>query len=61
MGIIRWLGLLLAVGLFSQSAIAQERLTENTLKLNPDKKSTAATIADMAWLAGHWTGDALAK
>lgn len=44
---------------FVVPAFAQERLTENTRKLSPDKKSAPATIKDMQWLAGHWTGEAL--
>lgn len=44
---------------FSQSVIAQEPLTKNTLKLGEGKKSPAATIAEMEWFAGHWTGDAM--
>lgn len=50
---------LLVVVLFSLPAFSQERLTEHTLKLSPGKKSPASTIADMAWLSGHWTGNAL--
>jgi hypothetical protein len=38
---------------------AHERLTEHTFKLSAGKQSPAATIADMAWLAGHWTGEGL--
>jgi hypothetical protein len=52
------LGITLALAPSSQVA-AQERITENTLKLAPGQSSPAATIADMAWLAGHWTGDGL--
>jgi hypothetical protein len=37
---------------------AQERQTEHTVKLAPGQKPPPATIADMAWLAGHWTGPA---
>ena len=37
----------------------QEAQTENTLKLAPGQASAKATIADMAWLAGHWSGDGL--
>lgn len=43
----------------SLTAFGQERLTEHTLKLSPGKQSPAATIADMAWLAGTWTGEGL--
>lgn len=41
------------------AAAAQERQTENTVKLSPGQKPPAATIADMAWLEGHWTGEGL--
>lgn len=51
--------MMLTVGLFSLPAFAQEQLTEHTLKLTPGKASPAATISDMAWLTGHWTGKAL--
>jgi hypothetical protein len=43
----------------SLTAFAQERLTEHTFKLKPGEKSPPATIADMAWLAGAWTGPGL--
>lgn len=51
--------LLITTLLFSLVTLAQEQLTENTLKLSPGKKSPTATIADMSWLAGHWKGEAL--
>jgi hypothetical protein len=38
---------------------AQEKLTERTFRLKTGTSSPPATIADMAWLAGHWVGDAL--
>ena len=41
------------------TAIAQERVTEHTIKPAPGSRPPAATIADMAWLAGHWTGSVL--
>ena len=41
------------------SAPAQERNTERTYKLAAGAASPPATIADMAWLAGQWTGPAL--
>jgi hypothetical protein len=49
----------LILGLCSTPARAQERLTEHTLKLSAGERSPAATIADMAWLAGHWVGEGL--
>jgi hypothetical protein len=36
--------------------LAQEKNTEHTLKLAPGQQSPPATINDIAWFAGHWTG-----
>jgi hypothetical protein len=52
-------GLLLAVLLAAAPAAGQDKNTEHTYKLAAGAKSPPATIADMAWLAGHWTGPAL--
>lgn len=51
--------LLLAVTLISLTASAQEKQTEHTLKLSAGQPAPPATLAEMAWLAGHWTGNAL--
>ena len=40
-------------------AFAQTKNTENTLKLAEGEPVGKATIADMAWLAGAWTGEGL--
>lgn len=40
-------------------AFAQTKSTENTLKLSGSEPAGKATIADMAWLAGSWTGEGL--
>jgi hypothetical protein len=40
-------------------AAAQERETANTLKAGADFAGPAATLADMAWLIGHWKGSGL--
>ena len=40
-------------------ASAQQRLTEHTLRLAPGQASPPATIADAAFLVGHWTGEGL--
>lgn len=47
-----------SLSLAAAAALAQEPLTKNTLKLAEGKKSPAATIAEMEWFAGHWTGEA---
>ncbi|MEP7336165.1 MAG: DUF6265 family protein [Acidobacteriota bacterium] len=52
-------GFCLLLVLLSLPVLAQEKQTEHTLKLSPGQKSPAATIADMAWYAGHWTGEGL--
>lgn len=50
---------LLIVGLLSVFAAGQAKQTENTLKLANGERGEKATISDMEWLAGTWTGDAL--
>ncbi|MGI9517810.1 MAG: DUF6265 family protein [Pirellulaceae bacterium] len=39
--------------------IAQESNSENTLKLADGAKSPPATVNDIAWIAGHWQGEAM--
>lgn len=46
--------LILALPLFGQ-----EKVTEHTVRLPPEATPEAATVADLAWLAGTWTGDGL--
>jgi len=53
------INLALALLLFASSSLAEEAMTANTLRLSPDQKPPAATIADMAWYAGRWTGTGL--
>ncbi|NNE68504.1 MAG: hypothetical protein HKN33_18195 [Pyrinomonadaceae bacterium] len=43
----------------SIAASAQQKLTENTLRMEKDKKGESATVADMEWIAGNWGGKAL--
>ena len=45
--------------LIASTSQAEEAMTANTLRLSPDQKSPAATIADMQWYAGRWTGSGL--
>lgn len=49
---------MILVLMLSILSFAQEKLTENTLKLSSGEKSPPATIAEMEWFAGHWTGEA---
>lgn len=44
--------------LFSAAAPAQQRVTENTFALDAGARSPPATLAEMSWLAGRWTGTA---
>jgi Domain of unknown function (DUF6265) len=50
---------LLFVLLAATPLFAQEKLTENTLAAPAGAPRPKATLADMKWLAGHWTGTAL--
>jgi len=45
--------------LIASNSRAEEAMTANTLRLSPDQNSPAATIADMEWYAGRWTGAGL--
>jgi hypothetical protein len=45
--------------LLASNTPADEAMTANTLRLSPDQKPPAATIADMEWYAGRWTGTGL--
>jgi hypothetical protein len=38
---------------------AQEKLTENTLRLSADAKTTPGNLADMSWIEGRWIGEGL--
>ena len=51
-----WLIVLLLV--FSNSGLAQERLTEHTYQLPKDAPLGAGSLEDVAWLAGSWKGTA---
>jgi hypothetical protein len=53
--------MLVAAGcaLVGTPAFAQQPLTEHTLTRTPDAALPAASIADVAWIAGHWQGSAL--
>ena len=49
----------LCVILVAASSGAQEKLTEHTWKRSSGASGPRAQVQDMAWLAGHWTGEAL--
>jgi uncharacterized protein DUF6265 len=51
--------LALALLLFASTGLAEEAMTANTLRLSRGQNSPAATIADMEWYAGRWTGTGL--
>lgn len=36
-----------------------EKVTENTVKLKEGAVAPTASLDELAWLAGHWTGDGL--
>lgn len=42
-----------------ERAIAQTPSSANTLKLDGKESVPAASIEDVSWVAGHWTGQAL--
>ena len=46
----------LMIVMLAAAAGAQVKNTENTVKLAEGAKSAAATIKDVAWLAGNWSG-----
>jgi hypothetical protein len=51
--------LALVLLLLASNGPAQESMTANTLRPSPEQKPPAATIADMEWYAGRWTGTGL--
>ena len=53
----RILGLMLLVCL-AQSALAQSQRTEHTYALDDPDNRPAATLADVSWLVGNWSGEA---
>ena len=45
----------------ASSVYAQSKRTEHTYKLDEDGAQPAATLDDVSWLAGSWTGDAFGQ
>jgi len=57
---VRALGVMVTVCLLAAViASAQQRITENTVRLADGAASPPATLGGMAWLAGSWTGEGL--
>ena len=44
--------------LFAATAMAQSAKTEHTLKLDDAEKRVPATLEDVEWMAGSWSGEA---
>lgn len=44
---------------FVSPSFAQSQKTPNTLSLDKKENMPKATVADFAWLAGHWSGEGL--
>jgi hypothetical protein len=48
----------LALLFLGQVALAQSQRTEHTFKLDDTENRPAATLDDVAWLVGNWSGEA---
>lgn len=55
----RWLTAALGLVALGAPAQAQTSLTEHTVTADPEGPPPAATLADAAWIEGHWVGRAL--
>jgi hypothetical protein len=51
--------IVLLATLIAVPAAAVEKRTEHTVRLAEGEEPQKASLADMAWLAGRWTGDGL--
>jgi len=58
-GIMKILYMVVLLVLISVAATAQVKNTENTVKLAEGQTSAKATISDIAWLTGAWSGTGL--
>lgn len=58
-GIMKTIYTLVLIVAFSLTVAAQVKNTENTVKLADGQTSAKATIADISWLAGAWSGTGL--
>ena len=48
----------LALLFLGQAALAQSQRTEHTFKLDDTQNRPAATLDDVSWLVGNWSGEA---
>lgn len=48
----------LALLFLGQAAVAQSQRTEHTFKLDDTENRPAATLDDVSWLVGNWSGEA---
>jgi len=48
----------LALIFLGQAALAQSQRTEHTFKLDDTENRPAATLDDVSWLVGNWSGEA---
>lgn len=58
-GIMKFIYTLVLVLVTAIASAAQVKNTENTVKLADGQMSAKATIADISWLAGAWSGTGL--
>jgi hypothetical protein len=58
-GIMKTIYTLVLIAAFSLKVAAQVKNTENTVKLADGQSSAKATITDISWLAGAWSGTGL--
>ncbi|MGH8178779.1 MAG: DUF6265 family protein [Steroidobacter sp.] len=57
-----WIALVCVLGYANSSGVdAAEQLTTNTLKFERGEAPPRASIEDMAWLSGTWTGSGLGE
>jgi hypothetical protein len=57
---LRLAGIVVLLGL-APVALAQSQRTEHTYKLDDPENRPAATLDDVAWLVGNWSGEAFGQ
>ena len=48
-----------ALLVLAATAFAQQKLTENTLRMSKEMKGEAVPVSDMEWITGSWGGKGL--